>query len=158
MGFGSANREHMQKVFVSQEHQKSQFFGACSPGPTKYTQMSTLEPHPDARIRNPPQVIFTTAKRTETDKLEKRPGPTKYNLPAGLGPQVDSTKQSAGMFGFGASTRDTREKIFVSREHDKSFHGVTGPGPAARYHMTPGIGQQARARHRTGCLGGGTAP
>ena len=150
MGFGSAKREHMEKVFVSQEHQKSQFFGACSPGPTKYTLMTTLEPHPDARIRSAPQVIFTSAKRTEAEsKLEVRPGPQKYMLPSGLGPQVDSTKKSAGTPIHSVATRDTRAKLFIGADHAKSFHGGTGPGPAARYELTPGIGRQIVSKYRS---------
>ncbi len=148
--FGSAKREHMEKVFVSQEHQKSQFFGACSPGPTKYTLMTTLEPHPDARIRSAPQVVFTSAKRDGVEnKLEVRPGPQKYMLPSGLGPQVDSTKKSAGTPIHSVATRDTRAKLFIGADHAKSFHGGTGPGPAARYEVTPGIGRQIASKYRS---------
>ena len=47
-----------------------------------------------------------------------------------FGKMVDSNKRTAPSFGFGTSTRKTREKVFTSKKLSKTqFLGKKGPGP-----------------------------
>ena len=43
-GFGTATRSHTRKVFVSQDHQKTDFHGVDSPGPARYTLPASVKP------------------------------------------------------------------------------------------------------------------
>ena len=58
-----------------------------------------------------------------------------------LGTQVNSRKASAPCYGFGSSTREDREKVFVSQEHAALAVGTRSPGPAV-YMQTPSVGPQ----------------
>lgn len=148
-GFGTAERKHVRKVFVSQEHQKTDMHGLDGPGPI-YNLKSTLGRQPDSAMRNPPQWGFTTAGRNSLSNLalaHATPGPA-YNLRASVGPQVDSTKPGAPTPGFGASTRDTRAKLFISTEHEKGVFGNNSPGPAANYKLPASVGPQVLSRDK----------
>ncbi len=58
-----------------------------------------------------------------------------------LGVQSNSKKTSAPNYGFGTSTRDHREKVFVSQEHAALASGSTrSPGPI--YDHLPAVGPQ----------------
>ena len=115
-GFGTAERRHVRKVFVSNDHQKTDMHGLDSPGPMMYSLKSTMGKQENSKIRNPPSWAFSTSSRI--DKAEEKaaaslPGPAKYSLPEAVGPQVDSKKPRAPTPGFGASTRDVRSKIYL---------------------------------------------
>lgn len=58
-----------------------------------------------------------------------------------LGPQASSAHISSPAFGFGSSTRDVANKVFVSREHSKVAPTSTSPGPA-RYSARSSVGPQ----------------
>ena len=58
-----------------------------------------------------------------------------------LGAQVSSARMSAPAYGFGSSTRDQAEKIFMSREHSKLASKSISPGPAG-YTMRSTVGPQ----------------
>jgi hypothetical protein len=50
---------------------------------------------------------------------------------------VDSSKTSAAQFGFGSSTRDHAQKVFLSAEQAKVNFGLNSPGPAAGAYTRP---------------------
>lgn len=59
-----------------------------------------------------------------------------------LGPQVSSKKTSAPCYGFGSGTRETQERVFVSKEHAALASGASrSPGPAVYDHL-PAVGPQ----------------
>ena len=63
-----------------------------------------------------------------------------------LGPQVNSTRKSAPVYGFGSSTREHAAKIFLSSEHAAlAFAGQGSPGPAG-YVQKSTVGPQADGR------------
>ena len=49
------------------------------------------------------------------------PGPGTYELHTSVGTQVSSKKGSSPIYGFGSSTRDHMEKVFIAEEHNKSL-------------------------------------
>jgi hypothetical protein len=63
-----------------------------------------------------------------------------------LGPQLNSAHSSAPVYGFGTSTREHREKTFVSPQHSKlQPNPKASPGPAA-YGATSTLGKQTDGR------------
>ena len=59
-----------------------------------------------------------------------------------LGAQVSSKRESAPSYGFGSSTREHRERVFISQEHAALAIGDgRSPGPAV-YPARPSIGPQ----------------
>lgn len=55
-----------------------------------------------------------------------------------FGKIADSQKTTAPSFGFGTSTRKTREKVFTSKKLSKTqFIGKEGPGPIYTPHFIP---------------------
>jgi hypothetical protein len=144
MGFGTAERKHVKKVWISQAHQKTDMHGVGSPGPATYALKSTMGKQDESVIPNPPTWVFGSSKRTDVEAGKLSPGPAAYALPQSVGPQVDSRKPRAATPGFGASTRDIRAKIYIGEEQGKSDFGKLSPGPAANYHLPAAVGKQVR--------------
>lgn len=59
-----------------------------------------------------------------------------------LGSQVNGALNSAPIYSFGTSTRDHREKLFVTEEHAKLNIKNKSPGPHADYHRRSTLGPQ----------------
>ena len=117
-GFGTATRDHVAKVFVSEEHNKS-LHGDNSPGPV-YTLDSAVGSQLSSRKANQPTWIFGAQERFQYDHVKRAaasPGPGSYTLGPAVGPQVASTKQSSPMPGFGTSNRDQMQRLYISSEH-----------------------------------------
>ena len=58
----------------------------------------------------------------------------------GFGAQPMSTRKSAPSYGFGAASRSTAQKVFVSQEHTAlATAGMHSPGPAV-YLLPPSVG------------------
>lgn len=149
MGFGTAERKHVRKVWISQEHMKVDMHGMESPGPAApYTLKSTLGKQDDSTAENPPAWVFGGATRTKLDAGGASPGP-QYVLPQSIGPQPDSRYPAAGTAGFGASTRDIRAKIYVGPGHDKGMYGMHSPGPFANYQTIASVGNQVHSKMRS---------
>lgn len=108
VGFGTAERQHVRKVFISQAHQKTDMHGMASPGPAKYNCKSTMGPQDTAP--SCPSYSFASSATANDKPGLGSPGPI-YMMPASVGPQPDSRKPRAATPGFGASTRDKRAKI-----------------------------------------------
>ena len=118
-GFGSAEREHVEKVFVSEDHNKS-LFGIESPGPMMYTLQSAVGKQDLSRKANQPSWVFASSERFRYDHVKRAatsPGPGAYTLGQSVGPQVASTKHSAPLPGFGTSNREHMGKLYISSEH-----------------------------------------
>lgn len=110
VGFGTAGRKEVRKVWISQEHQRTDMHGMGSPGPAAPYQLgSTCGKMVNSDMKNPPAWVFGSAKHA-ADRIAIGPGPA-YSLPQSVGPQVDSRYPGAPTPGFGASTRDIRAKI-----------------------------------------------
>ena len=69
------------------------------------------------------------------------PAPGKYDAASGIGNQADSKKVSLPHFGFGTSTREDQERVFVTQEHNKTLFGRLSPGPST-YTLNPAMGKQ----------------
>ncbi|KAF4651693.1 hypothetical protein FOL47_000251, partial [Perkinsus chesapeaki] len=57
--------------------------------------------------------------------------PDSFSVSA-LGHQTDSIKPSRPAYSFGLGTRDAREKLFLSKEHEKLMPASCSPGPVYR--------------------------
>ena len=147
-GFGSAGREHVQKVFVSDEHNKS-LHGVNSPGPCMYTLLGAVGTQQLSRTKNQPSWVFATGERFRYDHVKRAatsPGPGSYSLGQSVGPQVASTKASSPMPGFGTSNRDQMGKLYISSEHEKSQTGNNSPGPC-NYSLPPATARQPLSKY-----------
>lgn len=148
VGFGTAERKDVRKVWISQEHQKTDCHGLESPGPAAaYEIKSTMGKQESSEIPNPPSWVFGSSSRAKDGAGGISPGPA-YSLPASVGPQPDSRRPAAGMPGFGASTREVREMIYLGPGHDKGVFGRLSPGPAAAYHLPQSVGRQVSSSMR----------
>jgi len=148
MGFGTAERKHVKKVWISQAHQKTDMHGLASPGPATYALKSTMGKQDESILPSPSAWVFGSATRTDVEPGKHSPGPAAYGLPQSVGPQPDSRKPRAATPGFGASTRDIRAKIYLGEEQGKSDYGKQSPGPAANYHLVQSVGHQILSQTR----------
>ena len=164
-GFGSAGREHVAKVFVSEDHNKS-LFGIDSPGPQVYTLQSAVGRQELSEKGNQPAWVFGCSNRFQYEHVKRAatsPGPGAYTLQQSVGSQVASTKSSSPMPGFGTSNRDQMSKLYISSEHEKAQSGNNSPGPCnyalpeatgrqplSKYSSMPswGFGKSSRCAHR----------
>lgn len=149
-GFGSAERRHVEKVFVSEEHNKS-LYGIESPGPMMYSLQGAVGKQELSKKSNQPSWVFSSSERFQYDHVKRAatsPGPGAYTMGASVGPQVASTKHSAPLPGFGTSNRDQMQKLYISSEHEKSLSGNNSPGPA-NYAVPEGTGKQSLSAHKT---------
>jgi hypothetical protein len=150
VGFGTAERKNVRKVFISQQHQKTDLYGMGSPGPAAaYTLKSTMGKQEHSTAASMPSWVFGSASRAKDQPGLNSPGPAAYSLPQSVGPQPDSRRPRAGTPGFGASTRDIREKVYVGPGHDKGSYGRLSPGPAASYTLTSAVGRQVASNMGT---------
>jgi hypothetical protein len=142
-GFGTSNREHRSKVFISSEHNTTADYGRASPGPAAPYQLKssfgmqaqTFGPSPydvgaGEGVRNgaQPSWVIGTAKRFEADAAASVPGAI-YDVRPAVGPQVNGRLKSAPLYGFGTSNREHQAKVFISHEHGKVTGGRDAPGP-----------------------------
>lgn len=123
-GFGTADREHVAKVYVSEDHNKS-LHGIDSPGPMMYALNAAVGKQELSQKANQPAWVFAVQDRFKYEHVKRAatsPGPGAYRLGQSVGPQVASTKASAPMPGFGTSNREHMTKLYISQEHVR-----TGP-------------------------------
>mmetsp|Transcript_11627 Transcript_11627/g.24953 ORF Transcript_11627/g.24953 Transcript_11627/m.24953 type:complete len:305 (-) Transcript_11627:744-1658(-) len=147
-GFGSSNRQHASKMFISQEHAALSSTGA-PPGPSAYSLKNSIGAQPDARKASAPTWAFGTAERfTYEKKSAANPGPGAYQSNSALGAQVSSNQQSQPKFGFGTSERKHVAGVFVSEEHNKARHGIDSPGPMA-YNSKGAFNKQDVSKQKT---------
>ena len=143
VGFGTAERKNVRKVFISQAHQNTDLYGMGSPGPhATYQIPSTMGKQPHSTAENPPAWVIGSSARPKDQAGLNSPGPATYSLPQSVGPQPDSKKPRAATPGFGASTRDIRAKVYVGPGHEKGAYGRLSPGPAAPYSLVSAVGRQ----------------
>ena len=165
-GMGSSTRANMEKVFVSQEQDLVRNFGRASPGPATFM----LQPSVGKQVLSVKEVqpawVLDTSKRFEKLTSSWVPAPGHYGneslqgrIAPGVGPQIASTKPSQPRFGFGSSSRDDREKVYISKDHEASTGGRDAPGPG-QYPIRPMTGNQiTESRKRTSqSWGFGTTP
>ena len=147
-GFGSAGREHVSKVFLSEEHNKS-LHGIDSPGPQVYTLQGSVGKQELSRKGNQPAWVFASSNRFRYDHVKRAatsPGPGAYTLGQSVGSQVVSTKTSSPMPGFGTSNRDQMNKLYISSEHEKAQNGNNSPGPC-NYALPESTGRQPLSKY-----------
>ena len=151
-GFGAADRNASAKVYVSVDHCRADF-GKLGPGAV-YENKSSFGKQVDAKKRSPANVGFGSADRFlqpsagRAKRNPQVPGPGTYPLPKAIGKQTQSKAVTEGSFGFGTSTRDHAEKVFIGKEQAKVFFGMESPGPAA-YKVLSGVGKQCESRNQT---------
>lgn len=150
VGFGTAERKNVKKVFITTEHMKIDMHGMESPGPgAGYQIASTMGKQVHSTADSPPTWIFGSASRPKDQPGLAGPGPAGYTLPQSVGAQPDSRKPRAATPGFGASTRDIRAMIYLGPEQEKGAHGRLSPGPFAKYQMTDAVGRQVASTKAT---------
>ena len=136
-GFGSAGREHVAKVFLSEEHNKA-LHGIDSPGPQVYTLQAAVGRQESSKKSNQPAWIFASSNRFKYDHVKRAatsPGPGAYTLNQAVGPQQISTMTSAPMPGFGTSNRDQMQRLYISTEHVRAADAHSYfilPGPRCK--------------------------
>ena len=83
-GFGSSNREHMTKVFMTPQHEKINSYGKGSPGPAVYTRETSIGKQLLSTKRETPSFGFGGCDRWYTRKIADRVvpkiGPGSYNI------------------------------------------------------------------------------
>ena len=162
--FGSSTRDDANKVFISREHAKITGGAKLHEGP-KYeisavtgslgTQAASYGPTGFQRhIKNGTQPSWAMGKAERFGKSSTgssvAPGPGAYTTATAVSKQVISTKPSLPLYGFGSSTRDHQEKVFISPEHSAVTGGGEAPGPGT-YPMGPMTGAKvASSRQVTG--------
>ena len=151
-GFGSSDRKALERVFISNDHNKADF-GKLGPGHI-YDVTPGFGKQVSSKNVNPPSFSFGTASRFLKPSAERAkrnpqvPGPGAYAAQSSIGKTVNSNHVTEAAFGFGTSTRDHAAKVFLSSEQAKVFFGLESPGPAA-YRVMSGIGTQQNSRNRT---------
>jgi len=148
-GFGTAERKHVRKVFVSSAHQKVDMYGLASPGPATYGMKTTMGKQDESVMASDPSWVFGGASRTPVEAGMASPGPAAYSLPESVGVQPDSRRAAAPQPSFGSGTRAHREKVFLGPGHEKGVHGRQTPGPAAPYETISAVGGQVHSKMRS---------
>jgi len=159
-GFGSGTRETQSKVFISQEH-AALAVNPLSPGPAMYSTVASVGPQVNSAMESAPRYGFGTSDRDDVAKVyishehEKTmpgglfaPGP-QYNFETGIGQQVTSQKATLPLYGFGSSTREHQQKVYISAEHEK-VSGGPGEGAGFKYSLHPSLGSQVLSYGPTG--------
>ena len=127
-GFGSSTREHMERCFMSRDHEKSRL-GINSPGPCSYNVNSAIGRQANSMNFTNPQWAFGSEGRFRYD-FEKRakqtPGAGHYSVVASVGPQVFSKRRSMPIFGFGTCRRDQRAKVRAPLRYRRNEWGPEG--------------------------------
>ena len=127
------------------------------PAPTAYALPCTATGRQsDASKTSSPTARFTTAERFKTPSEGRgfvRPGPGAHELKgaASVGRQTLSTTASAPTLrcAMGKSTRESRERIYLSRAHEKDAYGRLGPGPVSpNATLRSSLGRQPSSRAR----------
>eukprot|EP00740_Mantoniella_antarctica_P007540 CAMPEP_0181363378 /NCGR_PEP_ID=MMETSP1106-20121128/8678_1 /TAXON_ID=81844 /ORGANISM="Mantoniella antarctica, Strain SL-175" /LENGTH=324 /DNA_ID=CAMNT_0023477735 /DNA_START=42 /DNA_END=1016 /DNA_ORIENTATION=- len=129
--FDKSTRDQAGKVYQSKETADS-FAGRNVPGAGTYDTYSMNGKQADAAKPSAPNAAFTKANRFKdphTERAKLLPAPGDYVMPSGQGRQVLSRTQSNPKYGFGTTERDQRDKMFISKEHEKAVLGREGPGP-----------------------------
>ena len=161
-GFGTSNRDHMAKVFVSAEHNTINDYGKNSPGPAapyqlksgmgKQVQSSGPSPYASGggkgvRNASQPAWVMGKAERFKKDPSSSVPGAGQYKILPAVGPQVNGKLKSAPLYGFGSSNRDHMAKVYISAEHEKVSGGGDAPGPG-QYSVKSLTGNPVVAGHQ----------
>lgn len=150
MGFGTAERKNVRKVWISQEHMRLDMHGMDSPGPAaKYEIKSTMGKQDHSTAETPPAWVFGSSARAPVEAGLASPGPSAYTLPQSVGPQPDSRRPRSATPGFGAATRDKRAGLYLGPGHEKGAHGKLSPGPAAPYALIESVGKQIHSKTAT---------
>jgi len=143
-GMGTSTRESVRKVYVSEGHSTSAFAGVGSPGPASYTLKSAVGPQLLSVKQTPAAWAFAKNARFQDPDLKRQsklPAPNAYEQPSSVGNQLVSTRQTAPLPGFGTSTRENMNKVFLTPAHEKVQHGKASPGPLS-YSLQASIGNQ----------------
>lgn len=146
-GFGTAERKNVRKVWISQEHQKTDMYGLNSPGPATYALKTTLGRQDESTIPSTPTWVIA-GRRNEKGAWKNTPGPAEYTMIPAVGVQPDSRRPSSATPSFGSGTRNQRAKIYLGDGHEKASHGKNTPGPAANYQLIPSVGKQIHSKTR----------
>ena len=149
-------REQAQAVY-SGRSSEANYLGRDTPAPTAYDLPCTATGRQsDASKTSSPTARFTTAERFKTPSEGRgfvRPGPGAHELKgaASVGRQTLSTTASAPTLrcAMGKSTRESRERIYLSRAHEKDAYGRFGPGPVSpNATLRSSLGRQPSSRAR----------
>ena len=65
------------------------------------------------------------------ERAKRLPGAGQYPAADSVGVQTLSYRETEPEFGFGTSTRDGANKVFLGKEQSKVFFGRESPGPAS---------------------------
>ena len=133
-GFGTSTRDHAEKVFIGKEQAKV-FFGMESPGPAAYKVSSGVGKQPESRNTTEPGFTIPRGGRGK-DVVERarKLGRGALQDRGERGAQPRSENRTAPKYGFGTSSRDGANKVFLGKEQAKVFLAAgnprrRGPGP-----------------------------
>ncbi|EFJ22730.1 hypothetical protein SELMODRAFT_416477 [Selaginella moellendorffii] len=145
---GSATRKQQQKVYLSQDFNKS-LYGIESPGPVVCDLRSSIGDQMHSENRNAPHIKFPMDKRFKHGKISAitaTPGAGEYKSVAAIGKQPQSSRLNQPVISFTHSRREQREKIFISVEHERGNVGLESPGPAVNIKLISSLGQQPNSK------------
>ncbi|CAK9208927.1 unnamed protein product [Sphagnum troendelagicum] len=142
--FSRQTRDQADKVFISSEFNKTKF-GTQSPGPMVYGAITTFGPQAASKNRTAPVINFTKGLRVVGHPDMACAGPGEYKIRGSVGKQPESQKLTLPAFSFPHCTRRLREKVFLSKDHDRAYLGKVSPGPAIIGQFSS-MGNQADSR------------
>ncbi|EFJ37724.1 hypothetical protein SELMODRAFT_402263 [Selaginella moellendorffii] len=160
--FGKATREQTYKI-----EEKARFI---SPGPVRCDERSSIGSQIHSANSTAPKFRFgherrfrvrllgskNKERRWEWGRMQTQEGPIsegstpgagRYDCLSSVGKQHESKKGNSPSYSIGIATRQNREKVFLSKEHDKSHFGENSPGPAGNYRVRSSLGHQPNSRN-----------
>ena len=120
-------------MFIGKEQAKV-FFGMESPGPAAYKVLSGVGKQCESRNQTEPGFTIPRGGRgkdVDMERARKLPGAGQYRVTDSVGAQPRSENRTMPKYGFGTSSRDGANKVFLGKEQAKVFLGMESPGPAA---------------------------
>lgn len=157
--FGNGRREDCEKQYLDAELEKCKA-GRNTPGPV-YKNLLGIGKQPLSTAPSAARAHFGTAPRFNhgtKHAINNTPGAGQYGThKSALGKQVYSKKRTLPAYGFGTSTRQGMENVYISAEHEKGQQGQNSPGPMT-CRPKSGFRQQVNSGKSTApCFGFGTS-
>lgn len=81
----------------------------------------------------------------QRDRGGESAGPGEYPLKGSVGKQPESQRVTLPSYSFPQSTREGRDKTFLSKEHDKAYMGQVSNGPG-QFGQISSVGNQANSK------------
>lgn len=132
-GFGSATRDHTDRVFISTAHSSAASVRPDGPGPANKHAITGTIGRSEALLAARTAQFSSDSRfkyASQLKRLASTPGPGAYALGGSIGRQLTSNRATSNAYGFGSGDRRHAGKVFISSEHAKTVNIDASPGPA----------------------------